>query len=85
LAKKGRKTVNGIPLTKHVDETTRAQIRRASDPLKKALELEATTIKHVRKTLRGDPNKKLELALYAFVAGYTLLGLSLSQLVHLFI
>jgi len=80
-----RRTVNGIPLEIPVNETERSIIRRSSDPLLKAIELEKTSIKHIRKIFRGDPNKKLEFCLYIFVAGYSLLMLSMTQLVHIFI
>lgn len=80
-----RKTVNGVPLEVPANERERQMIRRASDPLLKAIELEKTTIRYVRKVLRGDPNKKLEFSLYIFVAGYGLLLISASQLVHIFI
>jgi hypothetical protein len=76
----GRKTVNKIPLEHEANEKLRKQIERANDPLKKAIELNLTSVEYLRKVFRGDSRKKLEFALLGI--GFGVHCLSVYQWVH---
>lgn len=79
-----RKRANGIPLLHGVNDKERMQIVRSKDPLRKAIEMEKTTIEYVRLKLRGDPKRKLELFSLLFFLGYGLLSTSLFYTLSVF-